>query len=123
MGNVTFQHNGRTYVMSVDEIEAAYEYRKHQNLLSDAQNHLKELCVGWNLDGYDPGCEPEDEDTRNALDDFKMIYGMTFDEALQHLEAYVIRFQCGFNQELTEDEQWEYAIRRVLEDFTGRRRK
>ena len=115
MKNVTFTHQGKIYSMTEDAIEAAYEYQKKQYLLSDAEDHLRALCFGWERkDEYVPGKEMKDDDQREKLMDFETAYGISFDEALRHLEAYVARYQSSFSQELTEDDQWDCAICQVL---------
>ena len=118
MDPVTFIHNGKAFTMTQEEIEAAYEYQKRQFLLSDAEDHLRAMCFGWEYkDDYDPesGWATEKQDA--CLEAFEEDYGIPFDEALRHLEAYAIRFQSGFDQDLTEDDQWDYAVSAVLRDF------
>lgn len=117
MEKVTFTHLDKTYTMTKDAIEAAYEYQKHQYLLSDAEDHLRALCFGWeNKDGYIPGEVPDDKQ-RECLSDFEIDYGIPFGEAMRHLEAYVVKFQLSYSQELSEDEQWDYAIYQTIKEL------
>lgn len=115
---IRFTHNGKQYAMTSDEIEAAYDYQQHKYQLSDAEDHLRALCFGWGRkDEHDPKAGWTTEKQDACLEDFEDYYGIPFDEALRHLEAYVMRFNCGFDQELSEDDQWEYAIKMVLCDL------
>ena len=115
---IHFTHNGRLYAMTADEIGAAYEYQRHLFRLSDAEDHLRALCFGWECkDDYDSDAGWTTEKQDACLEEFAEEYGIPFDEAIRHLEAYVLSFDCAFDQELSEDDQWEYAIQKVIDDL------
>ena len=117
MNTVTFTHNGVAYSMTEEQIEAAYEYQRHQFLLSDAEDHLRALCFGWDSgEEYNPGDKPKNGHISELLGFFEEEYGISFDEAMRHLESYVVKFETSFNQNLSEDEQWDYAIQMVIKE-------
>ena len=124
MSMITFEYEDKSYTMSEEAIEAAYRYQQRQYMLNDAESHLRALAFGWGSeDDYTPGEEVVDEEIQNALEEFEAEYGVPFDEALKHLEEYVMRFNDNFNQELSEDDQWDNAIEAVLSNFTAGNKK
>lgn len=116
---ICFTYEGKKYALTEDEIKAAYWYQDHQNLLADAERQLKILCFG------DP--DVTDEEIAEASEHggcdsdlmiFEEDYGMSYDEARRHLEAFVLKFEIDADCNLDENSQWENAIKNALKDLT-----
>ena len=121
MESVTFTHDGKTFTLTQEEIEAAYAYQKHLFLLSDAEDHLKAICFGWgSIDEYDPGDSDAEmsQEIKDDLSRFREEHGITFSEALMYLEEYVQAFEENFDSEVAEDDLWENAIETVITEMT-----
>lgn len=118
---VTFEHNGKVYIMDGDELEAAYRCQERRYRLVDAMRHLNELVYG--VDENDGQLVDEDEESNDDRENrlmFEATYGVPYKEASTStaLNVYVDRFEDDFDCGVDEDAQWEHAIQRVLtEEF------
>lgn len=103
---ITFEHNGFTYTMSEDEIEAAYRYQEHRYRLDDARRHLNILI--FECEDPDPKCDVFKIDTHV----FEKKYGITYEAASspEMLEKYVGVFEKRFSCNGDENSQWNMAI-------------
>ena len=63
---------GATYIMTEDQIEAAYRYQEHQYLIEDAKNQL-ELNADWIEDRYDILTTKLSELQKNWANDLKRV--------------------------------------------------
>ena len=121
---VSVKYNGRQYRMTRDELEAAYRYMCHEIYMDDAAYQLKHLVFGvWGvLDGEideareHGGCDAD-------LMMFEEDYGISYEDAKKHLSAYVARYNANYDTSLTENENWEAAIRYVLNDLAEQRKE
>lgn len=114
---VRFSYNGKQYAMDTDEIEAAYRYQEHQYRLQDAERQLKYLCFGDEVGNEEINSESPRKDIAEALEVFEDRFGMSYSDATKHLEAFVLKFEIGFDCNLTENNQWDNAIREALEEL------
>ena len=115
---VCFSHNGKQYAMYPEEIEAAYRYQERQYRLQDAERQLKYLCFGEEYDDDEVDVPFPREDISEALDAFEDRFGMSYHDAKEHLDTFVLKFNMGFDRKLTENDQWENAIMEALKDLS-----
>lgn len=110
---INFEHNGVKYVMTEQEIEAAYRYREHQYRLEDARRQFNTIVFG-----SDGASGLDDLKSKQAKADFSVRYGIGCEEASSDdmLEEYLRRFENRFDCNQDENSQWEAAILAVLED-------
>ena len=83
---------GASYVMTEDQIEAAYRYQEHQYLIEDAKNQL-ELNADWIEDRY----------------------GYSYDEISGVAEELGKRFEESCDCNIPENETWNA----VIEEYFG----
>lgn len=83
---------GATYIMTEDQIEAAYRYQEHQYLIEDAKNQL-ELNADW----------------------IKDRYGYSYDEIIGVAEKLARRFEESFDCSISENETWNAVIEEYFE--------
>lgn len=123
MEKIKFVYNGVEFTMTEQEIEAAYEYRKHQLRLLDAKRHLNTLFYGVeeDIDPDDPACLLDYKKASN----FSIKYSVSYEQAVSEelLERYVKRYENRFDCAYGEDDLWEAAIVAVLKDYMDERTK
>lgn len=83
---------GASYVMTEDQIEAAYRYQEHQYLIEDAKNQL-ELNADWIEDRY----------------------GYSYDKIIGVAEELGKRFEESCDCNIPENETWNA----VIEEYFG----
>lgn len=88
VSNVT----GASYVMTEDQIEAAYRYQEHQYLIEDAKNQL-ELNADWIEDRY----------------------GYSYNEIIGVAEELGKRFEESCDCNIPENETWNAVIEEYFE--------
>lgn len=115
---ICFSHNGRQYAMYADEIEAAYRYQEHQYRLQDAERQLKYLCFGEEVDDDEIESPNRRDEITYALGFFADDYCISYAEARQHLDAFVLKFEMGQDCGIDENTRWENAIKCVLKDLS-----
>ena len=89
--------NGKVWLMTPEQIEAAYRYKERQYRISDAENQL-ELNADWIQDEY----------------------SYSPDEIIEFSEGLVERFQDNFDCNESEDDAW---INLITEMFNSVDRK
>lgn len=89
--------NGKVWLMTPEQIEAAYRYKEHQYRIEDAENQL-ELNADWIEDKY----------------------GYSYDEIIEFSEELAERFQDNFDCNESENDAW---IDRITEMFNAVSRK
>lgn len=89
--------NGKVWLMTPEQIEAAYRYKEHQYRIEDAENQL-ELNADWIEDKY----------------------GYSYDEIIEFSEELAERFQDNFNCNESENDAW---IDRIMKMFNAAGRK
>lgn len=89
--------NGKVWLMTPEQIEAAYRYKEHQYRIEDAENQL-ELNADWIEDKY----------------------GYSYDEIIELSEELAERFQDNFDCNESENDAW---IDRITEMFNAVSRK
>lgn len=104
---VRFEHNGKTYSMTEEEIDAAYQFRRRQYLEEDARNQLYAYRDAISL----PSWSEEESNER-----FVESEGVSFDRALQMIPAIADLFEDEYDCNNDENNQWMNAIASVIGD-------
>lgn len=132
MKTITFEHYGKKYTMTEEEIEAAYRYQLHQHRLKDALRQLGVLVFGdadWDsfdtpdalkdTEGLSEMLKNYDIDFQEESNYFFEKYGVTFEDAStpETIEEYVRRFENRFDCSEDENSLWEATIEAVLMDM------
>ena len=89
--------NGKVWLMTPEQIEAAYRYKEHQYRIEDAENQL-ELNADWIHDKY----------------------GYSDDEIMDFADELVERFEDRFDCNVSENDAW---VARITEMFNSVGRK
>ena len=89
--------NGKVWLMTPEQIEAAYRYKEHQYRIEDAENQL-ELNADWIEDKY----------------------GYSYDEIIEFSEELAERFQDNFDCNESENDAWVASITEMF-DAVGRK--
>lgn len=89
--------NGKVWLMTPEQIEAAYRYKEHQYRIEDAENQL-ELNADW----------------------IKEKYGYSYDEVIEHAEELAECFQDNFDCDMSENSLWSSFITEMF-DRLGRK--
>jgi len=110
---IRFEHDGKMYVMTADEIEAAYRYQERQYRLSDAERQFNLFALGADPDSLD------DDELHDAISSFEKVNGIGYEEAMGLLEAFADRYEDNFDCNVDENTAWENAVREVLEEYAG----
>lgn len=116
---ITFQHNGKEYRLTADEIEAAYRYQERRYRLEDAKRQLNLFAFGLSdLDGV------SEEDEAHYKADFQTAWGVSYEEAStpEMCEAYADKFEDSFDCNRNENDLWEAAIAEVLASYAAARK-
>lgn len=107
---VEFEYNGKKYVMSKEEIEAAYWYKDRQYRMEDALRQLNQFI--FNED--DPVDEGASVDEKKRW--FECVYLITYEEACEMLDDFVDTFEDFADCNVDENQTWHDAIEEVLEE-------
>lgn len=117
---VEFEHNGKKYAMTEDEITAAYWYKDRQYRKEDALRQLRYLV----FDGYEVDDEDNEED---GIEDrkrwFETVYHITYEEACEMVDDFVDTFEDFADCNVDENQTWHDAIVEVLEEVGKNGRK
>lgn len=89
--------NGKVWLMTPEQIEAAYRYKEHQYRIEDAENQL-ELNADWIHDKY----------------------GYSDDEIMDFADELAERFEDKFDCNVSENDAW---VARITEMFNSVGRK
>lgn len=89
--------NGKVWLMTPEQIEAAYRYKEHQYRIEDAENQL-ELNADWIHDKY----------------------GYSDDEIMDFADELTERFEDRFDCNVSENDAW---VARITEMFNAAGRK
>ncbi|MBE6954492.1 MAG: hypothetical protein E7449_01095 [Ruminococcaceae bacterium] len=111
---IHFVHNGVQYVMTKEEIDAAYAYREHCFQEEDALRHLNYFVFGY--DGPEFGDNPENAGPGEAEDlaAFEEDYGISYLDARELKAHFVTIYNRIFNCNIAENDLWVEAIDKVL---------
>lgn len=113
-GKTRFEHDGKLYFMTEEEIEAAYRYQLHQYLLENAKQNLNIFVFG--LDDGSAFNDPEDEETKAS---FVQQYGISYEQATsdEMLEKYLQEYVNHQDGSESDNVVWENAIHEVLSGY------
>ena len=111
MEKIRFQHEGRWYEMTQEEIDAAYAYQWHRLLLEDADLQLELYVFGYTGVDLDDMSDAESWDAQNFADE----YGVTVLEAKGYIEEFANRYEDQYDCNNDANYQWASAIRYVME--------
>ena len=109
-----FSHNGVTYTMTSDAIEAAYRYQLRQYRLMDARRQLD-----WFVFGTDPDSLDESDQTL-ALSAFEQTYGISYEDAKGMADQFLRLYEKHKDCNLAENDVWHQAITEVLSETPRR---
>ena len=108
---IRFFYDEKEYVMTAEEIEAAYRFREREYRLADAERQVSIFCFGVD----DPDCLTAEESLK-AKADFLRHYKISYEEAQKEdflnliIQNYEDRIDCNID----ENSQWENAITYTL---------
>lgn len=106
---IDFEHDGKTYRMTPEEIEAAYRYQEMQYREADALRMLTSYAFGIeDLDAV------SDEDRAEYEKEFETDYGITFEEAKESIPVIVSYFFQKADCNVGENTTWYEAIEAVF---------
>ena len=117
MGKIKFAYNGVSYSMTPEEIEAAYGYRRRQNLLEDAERQLELYAFGATRDCLD------EKHIASELSDFQNQYGIPYELVLDNLVCIINQFERLRREDVDDDMTWVIAIEAVIKDLEENRQK
>lgn len=113
---VEFEHNGKKYAMTEDEITAAYWYKEKQHRREDALRQLNQFI--FNED------EPvEEADAEEKKRWFERVYLISYETACGMLDDFVRAFERFGDCNVDENQTWHDAIVEVLEEVGENGRK
>ncbi len=96
---VSFEHNGKQYQMTREEIDAAYHFARSEIDAEDAAYQLKHFVFGvWGVTADDvEAARGGDSVYAPDLDNFEDEYGISYEEAKKHLSAFAARYNANHN--------------------------
>ena len=109
-GTIRFEFLGESYEMTPDQIEAAYRYQRHQNLMQDAPYQLQTFVFGYSEVDFNNMNDRE----KYLADEFKAVFGLSVQQASMLSDKIIDAFENNYNAGLNEDENWGNAIIEVL---------
>ena len=113
---IEFEYNGKKYVMTEEELEAAYRYKERQYLKEDALRQLNDLV-------FDECEVDEDDEVESKKQRFESVYHITYEEACEMLDDFVDTFEDFADCNVDENQTWHNAIVEVLEEAGKNGRK
>lgn len=117
---VEFEHNGKKYAMTEEEIEAAYRYKERQYRREDALRQLNYLV----FDQFEVDEEDGEEDGIGSRKRwFESVYHITYEKACEMLDDFVDTFEDFADCNVDENQTWHDAIEEVLEEVGKNGRK
>lgn len=102
---VTFDHEGKTYRMSRDELEAAYRFKEREYREADA-----EIAVQYFAFGSDDPEFMSDEEFEELVTDFERERGVKYEDLLKSAPEIVDIFFCKQDCNMAENDTWASAI-------------
>ena len=105
---VVFTHEGKSFALTSEEIEAAYRYQQKQYRLQDAVNQLNIFIAGVSDPDWD------DPDFAGDLKRFEEIHGISYEKALEMAEDFLLAFESLADCNVDENTAWQDAIGNVL---------
>ena len=108
---VKSQTSDETFLMTPDQIYAAYRHQEHEFLVNDARNHLNGFIYG---DYYESPDDIDADEKAEIEADFLDKYHMTVEDAFDIIDDFVAEFHEIFDANIGENTLWETAIENVL---------
>lgn len=105
---VSFEYEGKTYVMTQEEIEAAYRYQEQQYRKCDA-----EVAVEWFVFGTD-GESLSGEEYAQAVAEFEKNNGVTYEELVAEIPSIIGLFFQKADCNVPENQTWSEAVEDVV---------
>lgn len=113
---IHFAYNGIEYLMTEEQIEAAYRYQQYKYHLIDAKRWLQIIAFGYD----DPAMDDEEYVKRQfdmELESFKEIYEADYFELAKNIGLIADLFR--YDTSTAEDMAWEDAIDRAARTLKG----
>lgn len=105
---VSFEYEGKTYVMTREEIEAAYRYQEQQYRKCDAV-----VAVDWFVFGTD-GESLSGEEYAQAVAEFEKNNGVTYEELVAEIPSIIGLFFQKADCNVPENQTWSEAVEDVV---------
>lgn len=106
---ICFEHDGVEYSLTRGEIDAAWAFKEKELRLEDAERHLEYLVFGCDRD------ELDDIEIIACIDFFEQRFGVSYADALDMKELFVVQYDNIFDCNTAENVLWNESIFSVLE--------
>lgn len=114
---VTFEHEGKVYQMTPEEIEAAYRYQERQYRKCDAEAAINTYVFGLDPEALD-GDEYEED-----VKDFEQLNGVKYADLMGRVSEIVGLFFQKQDCNVDENQTWSDAITDIIARLKSRTAK
>ncbi len=106
---IDFEHDGKMYRMTPEEIEAAYRYQEMQYRRCDAESAVNMYVFGEDAESLDG------DDYEDAVSQFEREYGVKYNDLMENIPEIVGLFFQKKDCNIAENQTWEDAIADVVQ--------